>query len=61
MIVSKNHLDVWTPPGSDTTVYAGRAARCYLRSGGFGLVALYSVYMKDSIGMKGVNLSVMNA
>eukprot|EP00959_Pyramimonas_sp_CCMP1952_P006536 136600-Pyramimonas_sp.AAC.1 len=33
MIVSKNHLGAWNPPGSDATIYAGRAARCYLRSG----------------------------
>eukprot|EP00959_Pyramimonas_sp_CCMP1952_P148832 3113117-Pyramimonas_sp.AAC.1 len=61
MTVSKNHLDAWVPPGSDATIHAGRAARCYLRSGGFGLIALYSVYLKDSTGMKGVNLSVMSA
>eukprot|EP00959_Pyramimonas_sp_CCMP1952_P361452 7569617-Pyramimonas_sp.AAC.1 len=60
MIVSENHLGAWNPPGPDATIYAGRAAGCYLRSGGFGPIALYSVYPKDSTGMKGVNLSVMN-
>eukprot|EP00959_Pyramimonas_sp_CCMP1952_P269790 5640427-Pyramimonas_sp.AAC.1 len=61
MIVSKNHLDAWNPPGSGATSYAGRAARCYLRSGGLGLIALYSVYLKDSTGMEGVSIFVMNS
>eukprot|EP00959_Pyramimonas_sp_CCMP1952_P015022 318111-Pyramimonas_sp.AAC.1 len=61
MIVTRRHLDCWNTPGTSSCIFPGGVSRCYLRSGNLVLISCYSVYLKDSIGLVGVNLKVLKA
>eukprot|EP00959_Pyramimonas_sp_CCMP1952_P239545 5006370-Pyramimonas_sp.AAC.1 len=60
MHIGKSQFDIFLGR-APASLFGGRLCRCFLRTRSFGTIALYSIYLKDKVGLHSYNRSILSA